>query len=34
MVLDREGHVVFTGGALDQAAVSAFERARTGNASP
>jgi peroxiredoxin len=28
MVLDREGRVVFTGGALDQAAVSAFERAR------
>lgn len=28
MVVDREGQVVFTGGALDQAAVSAFERAR------
>ena len=28
MVLDREGRVVFTGGALDQAAVSAFDRAR------
>ena len=28
MVLDREGQVVFTGGALDQAAVAAFERAR------
>ncbi len=28
MVLDREGHVVFTGGALDQAALTAFEQAR------
>jgi len=34
MVLDREGHVVFTGGALDQAAVSAFERARAGTSAP
>lgn len=30
MVLDREGRVVFSGGKLDEAAVSAFERARTG----